>query len=125
MLEATLVSADPTTRVHVVALDDPATPEDAAEIGRRLGAKVHLDAAGAEQLRFGARTSGQVLVYDADGRLALAGGLTPARGHQGPNPGAAALAALLTEGKSAMQDADWPVFGCSLTDDAAPAGRRP
>src|SRR5262249_34556051 len=40
------------------------------------------DARGVEAERFGALTSGAVVVYDAAGRLAFSGGITPARSHE-------------------------------------------
>src|SRR5256885_12910626 len=38
-----------------------------------------------EAARFGARTSGYVVVYDASGHLVFAGGITGSRGHAGDN----------------------------------------
>lgn len=77
-------------------------------------AQVLLDREGALARRFGVETSGHVLVYRDDGRLALSGGITALRGHQGANPGAAALAALLSGAEP--QRATAPVFGCPLFD---------
>jgi hypothetical protein len=59
------------------------------------GVQVQIDQQGAEARRFGAMTSGQVLLYDADGSLAFQGGITAARGHEGDNPGRAAVVALM------------------------------
>jgi hypothetical protein len=73
---------------------------------------VLADDDGREAARFGAETSGQVLLYDATGRLVFAGGATVARGHDGDNAGFASILALLTDGR-AMQ-ATAPVFGCPL-----------
>ena len=82
------------------------------------GARVYDDPGGVESTRFGARTSGQVLLYDADGALRFAGGITPARAHQGDTYGAEAIvAAVLGEDAPAGRDkrtASSPVFGCSL-----------
>ena len=68
---------------------------------------------GTEARRFGARVSGQVLVYDRTGRLQFSGGITPARGHEGDSAGIAAIDALLA-------GRDHPrttmVFGCLLFD---------
>lgn len=61
---------------------------------------------------FGARTSGQVLLFDAAGRLQFSGGITAARDHVGPNDGAIAIASFLTTGKAAASFT--PVFGCAL-----------
>jgi hypothetical protein len=76
------------------------------------GALVSLDADGEEAGRFGARTSGETLLYGADGRLLFHGGITPSRGHEGDNRGRAAIAALVNEGRADC--AATAVFGCSL-----------
>jgi hypothetical protein len=77
------------------------------------GVTVSIENAGAEARRFGAETSGDVLLYDARGRLAFHGGITAVRGEAGPNAGHAALADFLA-GKEAPQTRA-PVFGCPLT----------
>jgi hypothetical protein len=77
------------------------------------GAEVVPDPGGATARRFGARTSGHVVVYGRDGKLAFAGGVTAGRGHAGDNPGlAAGRAALAGEPGPAAA----PVFGCPLAD---------
>ena len=49
---------------------------------------ITVAAANDEDLRkFGAVTSGQVILYDADNRLVFSGGITRARGHEGENDG--------------------------------------
>lgn len=79
------------------------------------GVERRTDDAGRLAATFGARTSGHVVLYDADGALRFAGGVTAARGHLGPNAGVDALAAAL-----AATGADAPraaaVFGCPLTE---------
>jgi hypothetical protein len=79
------------------------------------GVTVLDDVDGIEARRFGALTSGQVLVYDAAGRLRFSGGITAARGHAGDNAGRSAIVALLDGAASASVET--PVFGCSLVDD--------
>jgi hypothetical protein len=74
---------------------------------------VRRDTGGTEQKRFGAATSGHVLLYDNRGRLVFSGGITPARGHVGPSYGRDALVAYL-QSNSSEQPAS-PVFGCPLT----------
>ena len=71
-----------------------------------------LDAGGTEAERFGARTSGQVLLYDAAGRLAFSGGLTASRGHEGDSFGQRRIVSLVETGSA--DRADSPVFGCAL-----------
>lgn len=66
---------------------------------------------GAEAKRFGAATSGYVVAYDASGKLQFSGGITPARGHEGPNIGRDQLAAVIA-GKP-LGDTH-AVFGCAL-----------
>jgi hypothetical protein len=80
---------------------------------RLHGATLTRDHAGREATRFHARTSGHVLLYDSNGRLAFSGGITPARGHEGASAGAARILALL-RGEPGRKDS--PVFGCSLVE---------
>lgn len=65
-----------------------------------------------EAARFGAKTSGDVVVYDAGGRLQFHGGITATRGHVGPNRGHELVADLI-HGRVAGSFAT-PVFGCAL-----------
>jgi len=71
-----------------------------------------VDDDGIEAARFGAHTSGQVIVYDHAGRLVFSGGITPSRGHVGDSAGEKRVAALLA-GKSA-DSSDSHVYGCAL-----------
>ena len=68
------------------------------------------DAAAAK--RFGARTSGQALLYDANHRLVFSGGITAARGHSGDNDGRDAIVDQLF-GRTPRRRTT-PVFGCAL-----------
>ena len=64
---------------------------------------------------FHAATSGQTLLYDAEGRLLFRGGITAARGHEGDNTGESAIRALLAgQGGTQTVAGTAPVFGCSL-----------
>jgi hypothetical protein len=65
-----------------------------------------------EARRFGAQTSGYVVLYDARGRLRFAGGITGSRGHVGENVALADLRSLLA--KPALHAAHHPVYGCAL-----------
>jgi hypothetical protein len=98
------------------------------------GVRVVSDTDGAEARRFGAATSGQVLLYDARGRALFRGGITGARGKSGDNDGARAIAAIVEYGGTAPSPAArgerqlqhtgtagaggdctiTPVYGCSI-----------
>ena len=81
------------------------------------GAVVIRDEEGIEAQRFGARTSGQVLLYDNGGRLAFSGGITAARGHAGSNEGTDSVESILS-GKIPARST-FPVYGCPLFSDVA------
>ncbi len=90
---------------------------------RLPNASHHVDREGIEAQRFGARTSGQALLYGAGGRLLFRGGLTLARGHVGENPSQLVLQALLLGPADGTHLANLalvtsPVFGCPLEDPA-------
>lgn len=74
------------------------------------------DEEGAEARLFGAATSGQVLLYDARGVLAYAGGITGGRGHAGDNAGRDAVTSLVA---GRFAPASGPVYGCSLAGSTA------
>ncbi|WP_442484425.1 hypothetical protein [Aeoliella sp. SH292] len=63
--------------------------------------------------KFGATTSGTVQLYQPDGELLYAGGITPSRGHQGDNAGSDTLTQLLTR-ETSIATASLPAFGCRL-----------
>ncbi len=65
-----------------------------------------------EATRFGAKTSGDVVVYDAGGRLQFHGGITAIRGHVGPSRGHDLVSDLIHGKVSGSYTA--PVFGCAL-----------
>jgi len=66
---------------------------------------------------FNSTTSGQVVLYDAKGRLLFSGGITGSRGHSGDNDGRSAVVALLTRG-AARAPSQHSVFGCALFAEA-------
>lgn len=104
---------------------DVAAGWEQTDLSRRVaaipGVTVVRDDDGVEAARFGVATSGHVVAYDAGGRLGFSGGITPARGHEGWNAGAARAAAVLA-GDDAGPAATAPVFGCALREASAPAG---
>jgi hypothetical protein len=79
------------------------------------GVSVSADNEGVEARRFASQTSGQVVLYGADGHLLFSGGVTVARGHSGDSTGRNAIVALLTGNGSAVEQT--PVFGCPLFKD--------
>ena len=76
------------------------------------GVKLRVDNDGVEAHRFGSTTSGQVMLYNTQGRLLFRGGITASRGHSGENDGRSAIVALLTQGQADTDET--PVFGCQL-----------
>ena len=82
------------------------------------GVRVTADEDGVEANLFGAATSGQVVLYDANGALLFSGGITASRGHAGDSPGRQAIIELLT-GTGVRPGAHSAVFGCSLHDPSS------
>jgi hypothetical protein len=80
------------------------------------GVRVFEDRDSAVAQTFGAFTSGQTLLYDANGRLQFKGGITAYRGHSGDNAGRSSIMALLQNGPSRPDTlpVETPVLGCSL-----------
>lgn len=76
------------------------------------GVETVLDADGTEAKRFGALTSGHLIGFDGQGRLAFSGGITASRGHMGDNAGMQAVAEFVNLGKTSIKQTK--VFGCSL-----------
>jgi hypothetical protein len=62
-------------------------------------------------MRYGAKTSGQALLYDSSGKLVFSGGITDARGVAGRSAGLDAIHDVL-DGRRCITVA--PVYGCSL-----------
>ncbi len=107
--------------VRVLFRDDGDDVTAAAAWGlsaRVPGAVRVRDPGGAEARRFGARTSGEVMLFDAGGVLRFQGGVTPGRGHEGDNEGAAALDRAMRGAPASSLRAR--VFGCDLEDRDTP-----
>jgi hypothetical protein len=83
--------------------------EEAAGIPR---VRTVLDPGGSIARRFGARTSGQTLLYDGNGRLVFNGGITASRGHSGDNDGRETITSILL--RQPARRSHSPVFGCAL-----------
>jgi hypothetical protein len=86
-------------------------------------ALISCDADGFEAALFGAKTSGQALLYSPNGRLLFQGGLTASRGHEGDNAGRTALSALISGGRSNCTQT--AVFGCSLVNTSPTSSSPP
>lgn len=109
--------------VHVLYIQPPGLPHEwtqsaswkhASEIS---GVTIGADSDGAEARRFGAESSGYVVLYDQHGKLLFNGGITSARGQAGDNAGANVIVSLVTgQGAQLKKTA---VFGCGLFDQAA------
>jgi hypothetical protein len=83
------------------------------ESARRMpGVQVLADLDGKEAERFGAVTSGQVVLYDAAGALRFAGGLTGSRGHAGDSPGRQRLLSVLRGQEPDRTSSS--VYGCPI-----------
>lgn len=72
------------------------------------------DLSGGEAETFNARTSGETVLYDGNGKLVFCGGITGARGHEGDNQGLDAIQAIVTHTNTLCHKT--AVFGCSLLD---------
>ena len=72
------------------------------------------DPSGAIAKQFDARISGEVFFYDPNGKTTFHGGITSSRGHEGDNPGSAAIFALLHQQNRIQPPSGGPVYGCPL-----------
>ena len=77
---------------------------------------IYDDEGGQIARRFGALTSGQVMLYSPNGKLEYAGGITESRGHIGANAGSRAIASIVETGVSNSKREH--AFGCALFNEA-------
>jgi hypothetical protein len=95
---------------------------DIVASARRIpGTTVLLDLDGTQAARFGAKTSGQAVLYDGSGKLLFSGGITEGRGHLGDNAGLQRIKSLVLTGKA--DKAESLVFGCPLSAKVCPMGK--
>lgn len=105
---------------YVLFVKPVGSPEDWGHTDQRRtaesipGVHVVMDIGGAEAKRFGAKISGHVVVFDAQGRCVFGGGITGSRGHVGDNAGRTAVLSIL-KGET-TQVLGLPVYGCALFD---------
>ena len=76
------------------------------------GLNVVIDPDGFIAGKFGARTSGQVMLFDGRGHCVFTGGITGSRGQEGDNRGCALLLARTIGDVGGL--AETPVYGCAL-----------
>jgi hypothetical protein len=79
------------------------------------GVTVQADPKGLIGQKFGAETSGYVLLYNPGGQLLFSGGITGSRGHAGDNAGEDAIVAFVNGRNSGVTHTS--VFGCSLLNE--------
>jgi hypothetical protein len=79
---------------------------------RLINSQLFVDAGGVEAARFGATTSGFVMLFDGAGTRRFAGGITFSRGHEGPSTGRDALTSILRNEPCNVDQT--PAFGCRL-----------
>lgn len=118
VLKSILAETEGVLDVHLLFY----SPEDAttewieSDLWRSAAALpgVHLerDPGGARAKLLKAKSSGHTVVYDAQGNLAFAGGITASRGALGPSGGGEAVLQIARGQSTGVQRA--PVFGCSL-----------
>jgi len=105
-------------RTYIVFIKPPRTGQEWertsvwANASAIPGVELVRDDDGREAQRFGVQTSGQVMLFLPDRRLAFSGGTTSARGKTGTNVGRTTLLDLL-EGRAAFTSTT-PVYGCPL-----------
>ena len=76
------------------------------------GVTVQEDVDDALARKFGAETSGYILLYNPHGQLLFRGGITGSRGHAGDNVGEDAIISLATGQTTSVTQT--PVYGCPL-----------
>lgn len=84
------------------------------------GVTVQDDVDDALARKFGAETSGYVLLYDTHGKLLFRGGITGSRGHAGDNVGETAIISLAMGQSTTVTQT--PVYGCSLMNNTCRQG---
>jgi len=86
------------------------------EANRIPGTTLKIDSDGKIAKSFGARCSGQVLLYSADvGKLVFSGGITSSRGNEGESVGEDVILQYAHSGKCSVPTT--PVYGCAIWSD--------
>jgi hypothetical protein len=84
------------------------------------GIQMAPDRDGKEAERFGSKTSGQVMLFAADGRSIFRGGITAGRGHVGANAGRSAIESIVLGAQQVVDST--MVFGCPLQNEGSDRG---
>jgi len=80
------------------------------------GVSLRIDVDAHAAKKFGARCSGEILLYASNsGRLLFSGGITPGRGHEGESAGGDSILAFSQNGRCPL--ASTPVYGCAIWSD--------
>jgi hypothetical protein len=123
-LSRLMAQAEGAVQAHVLFLK-PSDSEDGWEktdLWRSAasipGVRVAADVDGRQGGLFGATVSGQVVLYDARGRLLFRGGITGGRGHEGDNRGRSLVTSLIRSGGTGDRVEESRVFGCALVGRA-------
>lgn len=77
-------------------------------------AQLIRDPGGRETSRFGAVSSGTVMLFDPEGQRRFAGGVTASRGQEGDNVGIERLRTILAIKQTTPRVLSMPAFGCKL-----------
>lgn len=121
-LEMLMTHAQGRVKTYVLFLKPAGFPEswettDLWHSAARIpGVTVLRDDDGKEATIFHAATSGQTMLYSADGHLLFSGGITGSRGHLGDNDGYDAILSLIGQGEA--EKTKTKVFGCPLHDSS-------
>jgi hypothetical protein len=101
-------------RLALVVYQSAVVNEPSAQSARLLRhtAQIVPDINGRLARRFGAATSGEVVLYSSGGQLLYQGGITPLRAHTGDSLASDALRLALTTGEA--QARTFNVFGCPI-----------
>lgn len=85
------------------------------------GVKVVADLDGCEASRFNSRTSGQTILYGANGQLLFSGGITNGRGMVGDSVGVNSISSALNENEAnhESEQGTTSVFGCPIITDGS------
>lgn len=104
-----LAQIRPQVQLEVVLSRQPSA-ELLSRLSRFTGAELTPDPEGRQREIYQVWTSGQLIGYDAQGKLGFCGGITASRGQAGPSLGRANLLAWLN-GQPVQEGS---VFGCPL-----------